>query len=616
MIIPPASSYRLSISLKPFSLAVCRGREILLQSLPLTEELLHLERGVNVTYCDFASGRLTLAQNPDLLSVRWQTGASSVSNAFTLAGQWYGQGELCHQLWPLNRAMLPESELLTADNGGTGLLCVQTPAWLCSNGVAVLAQSPVRVGFNAPPASYPRHAWDLGPGQAPFNERPFADPGGQGDGRLTLTGPDLAYDVLVAADLPAAYGALLARLGHPAARPPADLFARPTWTTWARYKTNVNQATVLHFAQEIIDQRYPFHVMEIDDRWQVDYGDLGFDPVRFPDPRGMVDRLHGLGFKVTAWVIPFLDPQSAAFAEGGPKGYLVRGPDGAPRLIQWWQGQGGLLDVTNPEACEWFLQRLHALQAATGLDGFKFDAGEAIFVPPDAVTCQPLASRNDYTTRYVNFVARHFALTEVRSGWLNQTAPIFFRQWDKTTAWGPDNGLQSVIPGLLSLSLTGYPFVLPDMIGGNAYAERPEAELMIRWAQVNALLPAMQFSLAPWDYGEDCAALCRAAAELHAEFAPLLLRLADEATRTGLPIIRPVWWLAPQAAEALRCDDEFLVGEAVLAAPVVKAGQRARDIYLPPGQWRDHWSGKIYEGGTILTAVSAPLARLPLFHRA
>lgn len=57
--------------------------------------------------------------------------------------------------------------------------------------------------------------------------------------------------------------------------------------------------------------------------------------------------------------------------------------------------------------------------------------------------------------------------------------------------------------------------MLPDMIGGNAYAETPNAELMIRWTQVNALLPAMQFSLAPWDYGETCAELCRRCADLH-----------------------------------------------------------------------------------------------------
>jgi alpha-glucosidase (family GH31 glycosyl hydrolase) len=212
-------------------------------------------------------------------------------------------------------------------------------------------------------------------------------------------------------------------------------------------------------------------------------------------------------------------------------------------------------------------------------------------------------------------VAQHFALTEVRSGWQNQSAPIFFRQWDKTTVWGADNGLRSVIPGLLSLSLTGYPFVLPDMIGGNAYVETPDAELLIRWTQVNALLLAMQFSLAPWDYGEGCMELCRRYAELHMEFAPLLLRLAEEAVRTGDSIIRPVFWLAPQAEPALVCDDEYLVGDDWLVAPVVNPGQSARDVYLPPGQWRDYWTGQVFAGGTVVKDFPAPLEKLPLFQR-
>jgi alpha-glucosidase (family GH31 glycosyl hydrolase) len=270
--------------------------------------------------------------------------------------------------------------------------------------------------------------------------------------------------------------------------------------------------------------------------------------------------------------------------------------------------------VSNPAALDWFLARLRALQDSTGLDGFKFDAGEAIFLPRDAVTHTP-AHPNDYPHRYVNFVANHFSLCEVRAGWQNQSAPIFFRQWDKTTGWGLDNGLHSVLTGILSLALTGYPFVLPDMIGGNAYNESPDAELMIRWTQLNALLPAMQFSLAPWDYGGECDELCRRYADLHTEVAPLILRLAGAAARTGEPIIRPAFWLAPHDERALRCDDEFLVGDEALVAPVVQPGARSRPIYFPPGRWRDHWSGRLVEGPATVDSYPAPLDRLPLFQR-
>ncbi len=317
--------------------------------------------------------------------------------------------------------------------------------------------------------------------------------------------------------------------------------------------------------------------------------------------------------------MPFLDPRSDAFAEAAANHYLVRNSSGEPYLGKWWDGHGALLDATNPAALDWFLRRLHALQASTGLDGFKFDAGEAIFLPEDAVwlgRSQGFATtRNDYTHHYIDFVANNFALTEVRSGWFNQSAPIFFRQWDKTSDWSYANGLKSVLTGLLSLSLTGYPFVLPDMIGGNAYNETPDAELMIRWTQLNALLPALQFSLAPWDFGEDCTILCRRYAELHSEFAPEILRMAEEATRSGEPIVRPIFWLAPRDERALLCDDEFLLGNDILVAPVVQAGQRARDIYLPPGAWRAREDNRTFDGPIVLKDYPAPLETLPIFQR-
>jgi alpha-glucosidase (family GH31 glycosyl hydrolase) len=324
--------------------------------------------------------------------------------------------------------------------------------------------------------------------------------------------------------------------------------------------------------------------------------------------------LHARGFKVTTWVIPFLAPESEAFAEGATRGWLVRQKDGSPYLVQWWQGKGGLLDVTNAAALEWFFERLAGLQSRTGIDGFKFDAGEACFLPVDAVTQQKI-DPNEYTQTYVDAVAKHYFLTEVRSGWKNQRAPIFFRQWDKTTSWGLDNGLHSVLTGMLALGMAGYPFILPDMIGGNEYEEKADAEMMIRWTQLNALLPAMQFSLAPWDYGELSATICRQYAKLHEEFSHRILKFAHEATRTGEPIIRPIFWLDPDDEHALACDDEFLLGDEFLVAPVVVHGVRQRDIYLPRGTWRDHWTERVFTGPQNLRDYPVSLGTLPFFLR-
>ncbi|MBL8099538.1 MAG: hypothetical protein JNK81_10160 [Anaerolineales bacterium] len=540
---------------------------------------------------------------------------SPVEIKIQLTGHWYGHGELINQQFPLNKIMLHSSSLHTFDNGPTGLSGKLNPAWFSSNGTLIIADAFDEIGINQPPKEYPEYKWSFSAeNRGPFSNRPFLDETKNGDGLFTFKGKELNLKFYFTDNVVEAYKKQVDYFGHAKSIPPESLFQKPTWTTWARYKTEINQQVVLDFANEIIQHDYPYNILEIDDRWQVYYGDLDFDPKRFPNPKEMIDELHEKGFKVTTWVIPFLDTQSHAFQEGKDNNWLVKNKNDEPYLVEWWQGKGGLLDVTNPSAIDWFFRRLNQLQVKTGCDGFKFDAGEACFLPSDAVTYQKIYP-NQYTQRYVETVAKHYGLTEVRAGWKNQHAPIFFRQWDKTTSWGLDNGLHSVLTGILALGLAGYPFILPDMIGGNEYDEKATAELMIRWTQLNALLPAMQFSLAPWDYGEECQEICKRYANLHFELSEKILSIASETTQNGLPIIRPIFWLDVNDEIALTCDDEFLLGGDILIAPILKPNTYQRDIYLPKGTWKNYWTSEIYAGAQWLKNYVVPLDALPIFER-
>ena len=524
-----------------------------------------------------------------------------------LSGHWFGGQELLNQLWPGERAMLDATPFITSDNGPTGLSCIQAPLWVTSSGAAILADhdQALRVSLNRSTANRPALTWDLGL-PAPFDRRPLPDDG-TGDGLLRLGGKGLRYRLLAGLDAVEAWRACLSHIGHPMTLPPEALWRKPIWTTWARFKTDIHQQRVIEFADEIIAHNTLYGVMEIDDRWQVHYGDVEFDPKRFPNPRAMVDELHARGFRVTCWVMPFINPDADCFDTARSRGYLLKQAEGSLQPVHWWQGNGYLLDAANAEALQWFGDRLRALQASTGLDGYKFDAGEAIF----AGGTDP----NDYTRRYVNFVAANFPFCEVRSGWGNQHAPILFRQWDKSSTWGTDNGLESLVTGALALSLAGYPFILPDMVGGNAYgSESADAELMIRWSQANALLPAIQFSLPPWQYGEECDRLCRAALDVRERYLDRIAAAMQQATQSGEPVIRPVWWLSPDDERAQVCDDEFLLGDDVLVAPVTQPGQSAREVYLPRGRWRGR-TGQVIAGPTVLPNAPAPLDTLLVYER-
>lgn len=557
---------------------------------------------------------ITLEAEPTDTGFRLLWSAPTVTQAlglnWSLAQRpWYGQGERVVQTWPLDRLPVLSEPFMPYDHAPDGTLNIGTPLWINALGGALLAEE-------APGdlhVTLDRGGDGLLRIVARAPEAPF---GGGIDAPVELQAPRLAINVLLADDVPGAFGLALRLLGHPTVAPPEDLIANPIWTTWARYKMAITQDQAIGFAHAIVDHGYPRSVMEIDDRWQTSYGTNLFDRAKFPDPRRMVDELHDLGFKVTLWVPPFFDPDGAGFAEARERGFLARHPaTNEPYLVRWWQGYGGLLDVSNQDALDWWRGGLERLQREYGVDGFKFDGGEANFLPADAVTALPM-SRRAYADRYVQWVAQHWQWTEVRAGWRSQRHGLLFREWDKWSRWGMDNGLHSVLTQALTLSVIGYPFVLPDMIGGNAYGgEKPDRELLIRWTQLSALLPAMQFSIPPWLYDAEADAICRRYAVFHTEIAPYIHSLADQTLRDGSPIVRPLFWHAPDDQTALLTDDQFLLGDLLLVAPVVQPDQRSRNVYLPAGRWRDRWNGATFDGPRWLEAYPAPLDVLPLFER-
>ena len=209
--------------------------------------------------------------------------------------------------------------------------------------------------------------------------------------------------------------------------------------------------------------------MEIDDKWQAGYGELDFDLDKFPDPKAMVEELHDMGFKVTLWVMPFVEENTEAYREGAPLGYFVQSDDGRgglePGFFKWWNTPPVVaLDVTNPKAVAWFVARLEALREKYGVDGYKFDAGEPCFLPRRMSTHRPLTHPSEYTRAWVERVAARFELAEVRTGHQTTGTGLLTRMGDRFSEWGNGNGLRSIIPPLLTSGVMGYPFCLPDRL--------------------------------------------------------------------------------------------------------------------------------------------------------
>ena len=251
----------------------------------------------------------------------------------------YGMGELLHQRWPLEEIALQRSPFLTWDNGISGVGNVLEPVWFAATGVTVWVApgdpDVATVSLNQPPAGGRVPAWEPSLGVLTRgDQRPYAltDVGGDGQLVLRFRGDRLRVRLLVGEDLRDVHRRFVSLVGRPVAAPPTRTFSLPTWTTWARYKEAIDQERCATFVEEIVGAGFPIGTFEIDDKWQTAYGDLTFDPGRFPDPRALIDRLHDQDIEVTAWVVPFIDPVAACAEEAVSEGYVARRPDGEPHV--------------------------------------------------------------------------------------------------------------------------------------------------------------------------------------------------------------------------------------------------------------------------------------------
>ena len=152
------------------------------------------------------------------------------------------------------------------------------------------------------------------------------------------------------------------------------------------------------------------------------------------------------------------------------------------------------------------------------------------------------------------------------------------------------------------------------MIGGNSYGHSPDAQLFIRWTQLTAFLPSMQFSIPPWHYKDpNVTKICRHFVDLHEKLVfPFLKFFADVSTQTGEPIIRPLWWIDNSDPYTLDIDDEFLIGNNLLVAPILEENSFARDIYLPKGKWI-YLNETVFMGPVLLKNFDVPIDTIPYF---
>ena len=225
------------------------------------------------------------------------------------------------------------------------------------------------------------------------------------------------------------------------------------------------------------------------------------------------------------------------------------------------------------------------------------------------------ATNSDYTQKWAE-LGLHFPFNEYRATWKMGGTELVQRLGDKSYSWG---AVSQLIPEMISAGLLGHLYLCPDMIAGGQFSnflnidsDSFNQELIVRSAQVHALMPMMQFSVAPWRIlNKEHLDAARKAAELHEDMSSYILECAHTASKDGQPIVRSLEYAFPgNGYEEIK--DQFMLGDKYMIAPMIESGT-SRTVILPKGRWKDDL-GKTHKGGRKIE-ITVPIDRLPYFEK-
>ena len=372
----------------------------------------------------------------------------------------------------------------------------------------------------------------------------------------------------------------------------------PDWSfgLWlsTSFSTDYDEQTVLSFVDGMRDRGIDLSVFHFDCFWMKDSHWCNFlwDSDMFPDPAGLIAKLHARGLHVCVWINPYIAQQSEIFDEAASNGYLIKKTDGSVWQTDLWQAGMGIVDFTNPDARKWYQDKLKVL-LDMGVDCFKTDFGERI--PTEDVVfadgSDPLRMHNFYTYLYNEAV---FELLEKEKG--KGEAVLFARS---ATAgcqkfplhWGGDchsdyPSMEQTIRGGLSLMLSGFSYWSHD-IGG--FEDKSTADVYKRWSAFGLLsshsrLHGSSSYRVPWNYDDEATDVLRHYVELKKSLMPYINEARSEAEESGLPVMRPMVLEFQDDPVCAFLDRQYMLGGKILVAPVFDPDGEAQ-FYLPEGTW-------------------------------
>jgi alpha-glucosidase len=392
-----------------------------------------------------------------------------------------------------------------------------------------------------------------------------------------------------------------------------------------------NTGEVLEVCDKYRELGIPCDVIHLDIDYMDGFRVFTWDEKNYGKPGELTKRLKEQGYKTVTIIDPGTkaDPDYFICKEGTEKGYFVTDPDGKIYVNAVWPGESNFPDFGREEVRSWWGDK-HKILTDSGVDGIWNDMnepssfngeipGDIVFSDEDRKTTHDemhnvyghLMSRATYEGLKKNTGKRPFVITRACYSGTQKYSTVW--TGDNQSLW---SHLKLMVPQLCSLGISGFSFAGTD-IGG--FGEDTTPELLARWIEAACFSPLFRNHSAkgsrrqePWNFGDEVVDIHRKYIKLRYRFLPYIYDLFYQGETTGLPVMRPLVLHYENDPETHNLNDEFLVGESLLVAPVLEQGATKKMVYLPEGNWFDYWTGEKISGKQYILR-DAPLDVCPIY---
>ena len=412
-----------------------------------------------------------------------------------------------------------------------------------------------------------------------------------------------------------------------------------------------SQDEVLSVAKGYRDRHLPADVMVVDWFYYTKMGQMDMDPKFWPDPAAMNKQLHDMGFETMISVWPRFVPEDRYYADLRAKGWLIHKADGTPIDGLPYDRAGSDIDTTNPDAAVWYWKTIRDNILSKGFDSLWADETEPDLPPNGAYykigpgtqyfNVYPLLHtaalydgfRRDMPNKRGLILSRDAFTGIQRNGvivWSSDISPT----WDTLrrqiptgldfaasgiTYWSNDTGGWQYLPG--EHHSAHPPLLDPSDARGEVGGYDDYPELYTRWFQYATFLPIMRShgsrpANEVWSYGKQAQPILEKYLRLRYQLVPYIYSLGYQTWKTGAPFLRALPLDFPNDPRVADLRDEYMLGPALLVAPVTEQGAITRMVYLPAGaDWYNYWTNQRLHGGQTIE-VAAPIDTIPVFVRA